>query len=86
LFSWLITTVSNLNTNGSQEEDPGEVQIEDALKVSEVPEKISGDSLTLPLSTADAARALVSIRGVSDPEPMPSPGSPESSTPSLDPP
>jgi hypothetical protein len=78
--------VSNLNTNGSQEEDPAEVQIEDALKVSEVPEKISGDSSTLPLSTADAARALVSIRGVSDPEPMPSPGSPESSTPSSDPP
>jgi hypothetical protein len=78
--------VSNLNTNGSQEEDPAEVQIEDALKVSEVLEKISGDSSTLPLSTADAARALVSIRGISDPEPMPSPGSPESSTPSSDPP
>jgi hypothetical protein len=84
LFPWLIITVKNQNTNGSQKEDPVEVQIEDALKVSEVPENVSDDSSTLPLSTADAARALISIRGVSDPEPMPSPGSPESSTPSSD--
>jgi hypothetical protein len=85
LFPWLITTVNNQNTNGSQKEDPAEVQIADALKVSEVPENVSDDSSTPLLSTAEAARALVSIRAVPDPEPMPSPGSPESSTPS-DPP
>jgi hypothetical protein len=28
--------VNNQNTNGSQKEDPAEVQMEDALKVSEV--------------------------------------------------
>jgi hypothetical protein len=85
LFPWLITTVNNQNTNGLQKEDPAEVQIADALKVSEVPENVSDDSSTPLLSTAEAARALVSIRAVPDPEPMPSPGSPESSTPS-DPP
>jgi hypothetical protein len=84
LFPRRITTVNNQNTNGSQKEDPAEVQMEDALGVSEVPGNSSDDSSTPPLSTVEAARASISIREVPDPEPMPSPGSPESSTSSSD--